>query len=93
MEAKMPVIPEKIKCAAIRDSWSGRVFTGPYHGAIFKQQPRGILRDGRQGFVTTTGRFVDRIEVLKVAEAANQIIKKHHPKDRLMSEDYGCTEN
>lgn len=93
MDFKLPVVPEKIKSAAIKDSWSGKVFTGAYHGAIFKQQPRGVLRDGQQGFVTTTGRFVDRIEGLKIAEAANQIIKKHHPKDRLLSEDYGCTVN
>lgn len=40
-----------------------------------------------QGFLTTTGRFVDRIEGLAIATAAGQLIRKTNPQDILFSED------
>lgn len=40
-----------------------------------------------QGFVTNTGRFVDRYEAAKIARAANQLIRQPTPKDMLTSED------
>lgn len=40
-----------------------------------------------QGFMTSTGRFVDRELGLKIATEANQIIKKHPSYDKLFSED------
>jgi len=40
-----------------------------------------------QGFITSKDRYVDRAEGLKIAIAANQIIKKHGNPDMLFSED------
>ena len=40
-----------------------------------------------QGFLTSTGRFVDGTEGLAIAQAANQIIKKHERAPILFSED------
>lgn len=40
-----------------------------------------------QGFLTNTGRFVDRHEAANIARAAGQIIKKTGPEDELFSED------
>lgn len=40
-----------------------------------------------QGFVTSTGRFVDRKEALAIAKAAGQIIKKQGNANNLYSED------
>lgn len=48
---------------------------------------RGKLLGGRQGFVTDTGRFVDRREACEIAREANQIVQKHGPDDVLFSED------
>lgn len=40
-----------------------------------------------QGFVTSTGRFVDRYEGARVARAAGQIVREPTPPDMLTSED------
>ena len=51
------------------------------------------LHDGDQGFVTNTGRFVDRVEGHQIAKTAGQLIprKDGHLNDRdgshLFSED------
>ena len=45
-----------------------------------------FIRD-KQGFVTNTGRFVDRKEGLTIATAAGQIIHKHPSYNELYSED------
>jgi hypothetical protein len=43
---------------------------------------------GEQGFLTSTGRFVDRIEARKIALACGQIEEgKSHHKEKLFSED------
>jgi hypothetical protein len=39
-----------------------------------------------QGFITSTGRFVDRIEGCKLARAADQIKHKTGPADMLFSD-------
>ena len=79
----------RIKCAALRDS-VGRIYIGRYHGDIFCQRPIGELRKADQGFITHCGKFVDRIEGLRIAELEGQIVKKHSPFDKLMSEDFKC---
>jgi hypothetical protein len=56
------------------------------HGISYQQFEPRILFD-RQGFVTSTGRFVDRKEGLAIAKAANQIVKKHGSNRELYSED------
>jgi hypothetical protein len=40
-----------------------------------------------QGFLTTKGRFVDRIEGLRIAQAADQLLEKCGDPTRLFSED------
>ena len=42
---------------------------------------------GTQGFVTNTGRFVDRIEGLAIAKAANQLKPNYIERNELYSED------
>jgi hypothetical protein len=51
----------------------------------FREAPVGF--QFRQGFVTSTGRFVGRKEGLAIATAAEQIVKKHPQPDELYSED------
>lgn len=80
---------ERVKCAALR-SKNGDIFIGKYHGEIFKQKPKGELRDAEQGFLTNKNRFVDRVEGLEIALKVGQIIKKHNPQDQLLSEDFKC---
>jgi hypothetical protein len=79
---------ERIKCAALKQG--DDIYIGRYHGEIFRQRPIGELRHAEQGFVTHDGRFVDRIEGLRIAEEAGQIVKKHNPQDQLLSEDFKC---
>lgn len=91
---------ETIEAAAIR--YDGVTWTVPrpgrHHDVIaFALRERPWLESigGEQGFVTSTGRFVDRKEARQIAEAANQIIescgadgvpfKRQHPD--LFSED------
>lgn len=40
-----------------------------------------------QGFLTSEGAFVDRVEALAIAQAAGQLICKTQPEDMLFSED------
>lgn len=39
-----------------------------------------------QGFITNTGRYVDRAEGLKIAKAAKQLLPRHDHKTELFSE-------
>lgn len=48
---------------------------------IAKFHPTPII--GEQGFLTSTGRFVDRTEARKIAEAADQIIAGRVDKDGI----------
>ena len=76
----------RIKCAAIRKN--GVIHEGKNHGEIFASAKTfGGLSKGEQGFVTERGEFVDRYEALRIAEKADQIRTKHHPINRLLSED------
>ncbi len=66
---------EKIKAAAIRRS-DKVLATGKSHSEIIKASPFGTCKEGsKMGFVTSAGRYVDRIEALKIAIKANQINK------------------
>lgn len=74
---------------------------GRHHDVIALMRKRGhdlvSIGSGRQGFTTSTGRFVDREEALKIAEAASQLLPEHTAEDgvvyrrkvtgRLFSED------
>jgi hypothetical protein len=81
---------EKIRTAAIFHS--GKIFEGKHHAECFsKIKDAGLPRlpkpECRQGFITDSGRFVDRIEGLKIATEANQIVFKFPPLYELLSED------
>lgn len=64
------------------------VFAGVRGACGENDKTRGFCCAAQQGFVTSAGRFVDRTEAYKVAEAAGQIIM--HGSSRpgtLYSED------
>lgn len=78
---------EKIKSACIKyrlisDPDTDRFVTGYSHGSCIDwfsaadiYPPSRINEYEVAGFMTTEGRFVDRIEAYKIAEAAGQLIK------------------
>lgn len=54
-------------------------FYNSFHGSL--------ARNYKQGFLTSKGRFVDRVEGLEIATKNNQIVKKYGNPDLLFSED------
>ena len=97
----MPDQQERIVAVAIR--WKGVNHTLPpparHPNVIWRMRdelglPIEAVSPANQGFLTNTGRFVDRIEACRIAVAADQIIKssgglimKTHPLEMLFSED------
>jgi hypothetical protein len=88
---------ERIAAAAIRHP-DGEVFSVPPPGrhnhVIFLMIESGRYpvdangeRRMSQGFVTNTGRFVDRVEARGIAEEAGQLIDRAQTSSRLFSED------
>jgi hypothetical protein len=87
---------EKIDCAAIRHA-DGTVFTVPRPGrhhdviAAMTQARKPYNGPGIgqhvQGFVTDTGRFVDRYEARRIAEEASQLLDRESGLPQLYSED------
>ena len=55
------------------------------HKMFFSDLPKSWQR--YQGFVTTTGRFVDRKEAAQIALASGQITELKFVSDELFSED------
>lgn len=85
-----PSEPEKIASAAIRKN--GVVYPCWAHAFLEIKRmnlhaPDDVMKHAEQGFVTSIGRFVDRKEALAIACMAEQVIYKHHPQDKLLSED------
>lgn len=80
------VILDEIESAAILGK-DGQIHKGRCHATILRQQPMGVLKGCEQGFVTRGGRFVDRVEGLKLALKYNQVVHKHGSKKELYSED------
>jgi hypothetical protein len=82
---------ETIATAAIRVE--GTVYSAPRPGRhcdVFKVMPERdvyLARLDDQGFVTSTGRFVDRKEAAVIARAAGQLIREPTPHYMLTSED------
>lgn len=75
----------KIKCAAIKRN--DRIIVEGYdHAVCIQKSPLGTCKGKGyvQGFVTDTGKFVDRKEAAKIAFEAGQIPK---PVTILFSED------
>lgn len=75
----------RIKLAALRSG--SKIYTGKTHANCFCQEPKGVLRNAEQGFVTEKDKFVDRKLALKIAKHYNQIKYKHPPLYQLQSED------
>lgn len=83
----------RIVCAAIR--LNGYVICGARHfDSVMLAQIKCRVdsddwysNDVTQGFIDNKGIYLDRYEALKVAQDANQLIRKTNPVDRLFSED------
>lgn len=82
---------EKIIAAAMRKG--DVVFSVPQpgrHHTIYVRLDAIVvaeMSEADQGFLTSAGRFVDRIDGLRIATEAGQIIHKHGNPDMLFSED------
>ncbi len=87
--------PEKIVAAAIKSRRSDIIYyldPPARHHDVIQIMPvvgSGPRRErGTQGFLTSSGRFVDRAEGLAIAIAANQIIRRcGGDDDELFSEN------
>ena len=86
-------IPEEITRVAIK--YNGKTWTLPapnrhHHIIRLIAASNGVGIDGEQeqGFMTDNGRFVNRVEGLKIALAANQVLDPNNIRARqLFSED------
>jgi len=82
---------ERIETAAIQ--YLELVFTMPrpnrHHNILHKMTDLGMTKAAHefQGFFTSFGRYVDRVEGLKIAIEANQIKTKNGNPEVLYSED------
>lgn len=77
-----------IRSAAIRQN--GIVYEGAHHCQIIRRiaEEEGIRPvTGEQGFVTSAGEFVDRVQAGRIAIAARQILTLTHHKEDLFSEE------
>lgn len=83
---------ESIKSAAIRMQ-SGEIFIGQIHAdavttALQKYREEEVYGHYKSGFLTSTDRFVDREEALKIAENAKQLKEpRHEYSGRLLDSD------
>lgn len=83
---------ERIVAVAIKHP-SGTVYQLPppnrHHNviAVMIKGRTGAVMESEQGFVTSTGRFVDRYAAKTIAVAANQQVPGHHNLPQLYSED------
>jgi hypothetical protein len=83
---------ETITMAAILDRFGLPVFLpapARHHDVIRWLVDRGDPTPitGKQGFMTSANRFVDRVEACRIARDAEQIRTKHGPDNQLFSED------
>ncbi len=84
--------PLKVKAAAIRHH-TGEVYwvppPGRHHHVIRMMVDAGCKKPitGKQGFVLSDGRFVDRVEAKKVAVIAGQLLGRAGKSRELFSED------
>lgn len=90
---------ERIDCVAIK--YEGKVHSLPrpnrHHNvirAIAQENGVGIKGGDIQGFLTDTGRFVGRVEALRIALRAGQVLDPSNIRaGRLFSEDLWITKN
>ena len=80
---EIPAGPERIVAAAMEKD--GLILHAPpparHHSlfALLKGAPDPFLWDWPQGFVTSTGRFVDRREAVRIVLASGQPLRVHEP--------------
>lgn len=83
---------ERILCAAVKTVVNDEtiIISGYRHGDCFnivhKLCPNKYINQDEQGFLTSSGRFVDRLEAKKIAKQANQLIRDSI-FSKLISED------
>jgi hypothetical protein len=82
---------ERIVAAAIMGS-DGTVYSVPppgrHHNVIASMGGKyRIDDDPKQGFVTSTGRFVERYEGKQIARREGQLLDRASPSPQLFSED------
>lgn len=84
------VIPRRVVCAVIRDA-NGQMVCGPRHfDHTMHSQVNGMMvytLPWEQGFIDQHGVFMDRVEALRVATEAGQVLCKTGPSNLLFSED------
>lgn len=78
---------EKIIAAAFKTK-KGNIFTGSYHGAAYEKIPEGENIDLIDGFVTNSGKFVDRKEAGLIAQAAHQLYNNGNNRKAFASNNY-----
>lgn len=83
---------ERITAAAIKHP-SGTVYSVPAPGrhhnviALMVKERTGQVMQSAQGFITSTGRFVDRVEARAIATQAGQLLDRDGGLPQLYSED------
>jgi hypothetical protein len=78
---------EKIIAAAFKTK-KGNIFTGSYHGAAYEKIPEGENIDLIDGFVTNSGKFVDRKEAGLIAQSAHQLYNNGNNRKAFASNNY-----
>ena len=83
-------MPERIAAAACLDGCLVLTLPRParHHDILHTMYDAGLDPNvAKQGFLTSEGRFVDRMLACTLAQRAGQIVKKHGPDNELFSED------
>ena len=78
---------EKITAAAYKTK-KGNIFTGSYHAEAYEKIPQDENNDILDGFVTNSGKFVDRKEAGLIAQAAMQMYDNANTKKYFRSNNY-----
>ena len=78
---------EKITAAAYKTK-KGNIFTGSYHAEAYEKIPQDENNDILDGFITNSGKFVDRKEAGLIAEAAMQMYDNANTKKYFRSNNY-----
>lgn len=78
---------EKITAAAYKTK-KGNIFTGSYHAEAYEKIPQDENNDILDGFVTNSGKFVDRKEAGLIAQAAMQMYHNANTIKYFRSNNY-----
>ena len=80
--------PKNIESGLVLCGWRHHCIFPQTGGLVKERQQLGIY-EKEQGFITNKNRFVDRIEAMKIAIKADQVVKDslQNPRIGLFSED------